>query len=203
MTRGGGPTRYLSTIIKFFQGYDGPKAGKNTKAETPNNLFLRPASPVHPPFLLFLFGKPVPFFPTTIVTVGDNEDGEAEGWLYPPPSSFTHMWIPCRARTNASFSQWQRVRPWPLVGARWETRVHDSMQWLFHRVQASRSLRVVRPRHHTQRGSDQDTWKWHCTAKSQKTRKSTRERLSLIAATGSSQFTFYDNNGHTYLEGTR
>ena len=115
---------------------------------------------MHPPPIFIFIRQPVPFFPTAIFTVGENEDGEAGGWLY-PPSFYTHTWIAYRARTNTSFSPCQAMRTWPLAEARWDTKIQDSMQWPFHSVPASRSLRVVRPWHHTQRGSDQDTWKWH------------------------------------------
>ena len=83
VVRGGGTTRTLITIIKFFQIYEEPKAGKIQKTETPNSLFCVLLRQCTPPHFIFI-RQPVPFFPTAIFTVGENEDGEAGGRLYPP-----------------------------------------------------------------------------------------------------------------------
>ena len=74
---------------KFFQTYGGPKSGKNTTNR--NNQIIYFAScfaSAHPLPLFIFYSAACSLLPHSYFAVGEIKDGEAGGWLYPPPSSF-------------------------------------------------------------------------------------------------------------------
>ena len=103
MTEGRGNNKNL-IIIKIFSKIRWAESGKNTKAETPNNLFLRPASPVHPP-PFYLIRQACSLFPTAIVTVDDNEDGGVGGLTVAPPFLIHSHYLLVKALQSASIMQ--------------------------------------------------------------------------------------------------